>query len=31
MSENEHTTSQNLWDAPKAMLTENFISVNACN
>ena len=29
MSENENTTTQNLWDAVKAVLTGKFIAIQA--
>ena len=28
--ENEHTTSENLWDAAKAVLRGKFIALQAC-
>ena len=28
-NENEHTTTQNLWDTPKAVLSEEFIATQA--
>ena len=29
MNENEHTTTQNLWDTVKAMLRGRFIAIQA--
>ena len=30
MNENENTTTQNLWDAVKAVLRGKFIAIQAC-